>query len=169
MYDKANTHFNAYGSFISCSTLINEIRKDFPQLPELSLDDYEIEIQNIQKDELTRMLNITRNDTHIALTKKGKVHGKLIPSNIEHNSPNPNYIKHYTSNLNNVKVILFGDSFTGPMAFFLKECFGDLIRIRSSSIDEELVELIKPDIIIQEVVERNIDHLFLGKYHVPKI
>lgn len=87
--------------------------------------------------------------------------GKSINDPIENYfRKNDDYEKRYKSSVNNLKALIFRDSFSDAMIKFLKHSFGETVFIWHYTLDKELIEKEKPDIVIQIIVERNIEQLF---------
>jgi hypothetical protein len=69
------------------------------------------------------------------------------------------YEKRYKSNVNDLKVLVFHDSFTTALVPFIKESFGETVFIWKPNFNKTLIEKEKPDIVLQIVVERNLELL----------
>ena len=72
------------------------------------------------------------------------------------------YEQRYTSEANDLKILMFGDSFSTSLIKFLKESFGESVFIWHYRFNKQLIIDEKPDIVINEIVERN-----LGYYQNP--
>ena len=68
------------------------------------------------------------------------------------------YESRYIGNANKFKILVFHDSFFNGMSKFFKESFGETVFVWSD-LQFGLVEKEKPDILIYERVERDIDML----------
>jgi hypothetical protein len=53
-------------------------------------------------------------------------------------------------------LLLFGDSFSSPLVRMLKENFGRTIHCLQCSVDTGLIKQYKPDIVLFEVVQSNL-------------
>ena len=69
------------------------------------------------------------------------------------------YESRYIKSSQPLKIIMFGDSFSPFLTKFLKEHFREIVVIWGYKFDEKIIIDEKPDIVILEIVERNIDLL----------
>lgn len=69
------------------------------------------------------------------------------------------WIRYRNPSTNNLKVLIFRDSFTSGILPYLKESFGEILFIWDYKLNKELIEQEKPDILIHIIVERNITQL----------
>ena len=91
--------------------------------------------------------------------KGTKIKSKLkVPLNY-HFNPNL-YELRFSNDSAPLKILIFRDSFGQALSKFLKESFGETLFIWKRTFNHALIEAYQPDIIIDEVVERNVD-LFL--------
>ncbi|WP_187696246.1 alginate O-acetyltransferase AlgX-related protein [Xanthovirga aplysinae] len=160
LFHKTNTHWNDFGAFLGYRKLIHEIQKIYPEIKCMELGDLEKKIEISYQEDLTKMLNIKIKEERILLKKKYEKAAK-IPSQLE--VPNnffrlpQDYENRYTSDDNNLKLLMFRDSFSEALIKYMSESFGESIFIWSYRFDKELIEKEKPDIVIMEIVERSSD------------
>lgn len=166
LFDKTNTHFNGIGAFEASNTLIEEMRKKYPDIPSLIREDYTKSLYNPKTDELTRMLRVENKLDKITFMntsgKRANTGPKQLP--VPDRFPMKNfYEKRYVNEGKPYKVLMFGDSFMGQMVPFLKTQFGEVTFVGENMLNSEAVMIDKPDIVIQEIVERGMDLILLNQ------
>ena len=108
------------------------------------------------------MIKINIKEEHIKLIPKIEYQAielekkLLVPDNYFRASNNYEYRYKGKGKL---KVLVFRDSFSTSMIQFLKEYFGESIYIWHHDFNKEIIEQEKPDIVITEIIERDIDVL----------
>ncbi|HVD99684.1 MAG TPA: hypothetical protein VNB90_15855 [Cytophagaceae bacterium] len=161
LYEKTGSHWNDLGAFYGYKTLINRIHKDYPEIVPLELKDFNRIPKITYQEDLIKMLNESRLEKQISLTAKYPEASKQVASQLSispyYNKLPQDYEKRYKSNVNRLKVVMFRDSFSSAMLKYVKENFGEVVFVWSDRFDKELIETEKPDIVIQEVVEREVD------------
>ena len=164
LFDKTNTHFNGIGAYEASNTLIKEMQKIYPDIPSLSKEDYSRAVFNPNTDELTRMLRIENKLEKITFMpssgKRAKPAPKQLP--VPDRFPMKNfYERRYVNEGKPYKVLVCGDSFMGQMVPFLKTQFGEITFIGENVLNTDQIMLDKPDIVVQEIVERGMDLILL--------
>ncbi|AKD58827.1 hypothetical protein SD10_27505 [Spirosoma radiotolerans] len=162
-YCQTDTHWNEYGSLIATLTMVNRLRKDFPKLPVARLTDYAISpVPGIGGDLVTMLaLNHEVVDSIAYKIKPAKF---LLAQNIEQNEnlekglPSQRFV---TASSQLPKLLLIGDSFSFSMNQSLPGYFRESYLVRDHTCNMELIKKEHPDIIVFEIVERNI--AFLGQ------
>jgi alginate O-acetyltransferase complex protein AlgJ len=159
LYHKTNTHWNDIGAFWAYKSLIAKIQKDYPEIIDLKLENFTHKVELSYQEDLTGMLEIKREEERLLLHNNNST-AKSIKSKF----PVPFKYKHidyesrYKSQVNKIKLFVFRDSFCTNLKKFLKENFGESIFLWAY-FNEKLIEQEKPDIVILEIVERDLDQL----------
>jgi len=162
-YWKNDTHWNTYGAYIGYLKLINEIKKDFPDIQEVKETDINISEAPFLGPDLLKLLSM---DIEKGLEKYKNVLYKTVSLKKE----NFDYIKNdgkygingiITKSNKKYKVLVFRDSFTISMVPYISQTFGEVNYIWSHNLNEYeiLINNYKPDIVIYESVERYIENL----------
>lgn len=161
------THWNSFGAFLGYRTLMEYIVRDFPELKMLSLDDFKLNTVISGSDDLTGMLSLKIPEEDVVMEPKYNCNviqqdDKLtIP---DYFSGNPeNYEIRYINSTRPHKVLIFRDSFFIAMMPFIKDSFGESVFIWTP-YDRRVLEIEKPDLVICEMVERNIEDF--GNIHL---
>ncbi|MGC1633371.1 MAG: hypothetical protein WA749_14775 [Gelidibacter sp.] len=146
LYHKTDTHWNDYGAYWGYAETLEVIKKDFDITP-IQLSEYSMEATPINGD-ITAMINENIPENGIALQK-------IKPSQIDTISPIYTF-QHYKNRTKNLKLLMHSDSFSNAWIPFFNESFGETVYIRTYELNHALIEKIQPDIVIFEIVERNL-------------
>jgi alginate O-acetyltransferase complex protein AlgJ len=161
LYYKTDSHWNDYGAFLGYTELLKKIKSQFPEIPLLTLDNFQIDTTLSYQQDLTRMLAIKVKEEVIVLKptmpETSKLQEKRLVVPATYNRPPEDYEKRFKSNVNNLKVLVLHDSFTTHLRQFIKESFGETVFIWDTRFDKQLIEKEKPDIVIQIIVERHLE------------
>ncbi|BDS14845.1 alginate O-acetyltransferase AlgX-related protein [Aureispira anguillae] len=159
LYHKTNTHWNDYGAYWGYKALASSIKQQYPKLLIPTLDSFELLTEISDQEDLTGMLNIKVKEERIVLQPKNSIAQEkkstlAVPKNTK------NYVFNYTSTANKIKVLAFRDSFFTNLMKFMNETFGETVYIWRL-FDEEVIKIEQPDIVILEIIERDLDNLLL--------
>ncbi|RYF63763.1 MAG: hypothetical protein EOO39_27930 [Cytophagaceae bacterium] len=162
-YCQTDTHWNEYGSLIATLTMVNRLRKDFPKLPVARLTDYTISTTQGVGGDLVTMLALNRElvDSIAYKIKPAKfllAQNTEVIDNLEQGLPSQRFV---TTSNQLPKLLLIGDSFSFSMNHSLPGYFRESYLVRDHTCDMKLVKKEHPDIVVFEIVERNIG--FLGQ------
>jgi alginate O-acetyltransferase complex protein AlgJ len=162
LYYKTDSHWNDYGSFLGYQSIMERIKQDFPEVELPKLEDFDTTTIG-SYDDLVKMFGKKAPETSFAFKQKrpeqGLEQARQLPLPSDFVMASDWYEKRYKSNVNKLKIIVFRDSFSHALVKYIKEHFGETVFIWSYSLDKELVEREKPDIVLYEIVERHIDYL----------
>ena len=154
------THWNSFGAFLGYRTLMDCIVRDFPDLKVLSLNDFKFDTTTSFTNDLIRMLFLTIPEDEVILEQEYVSNARQektrlpVPDSYTRNSND--YEIRFINKSRPLKVLIFRDSFFIAMIPFFKETFGESVFIWSG-YDRRLIDIEKPDLIICEVIEREID------------
>jgi hypothetical protein len=159
VYHQTDTHWNDYGTMVGSATLLERIRQDQPAIPPMRLSDFNIQQQKGVGGDLVNMLTVQEE-------QKDPIYYYIQPSGsrtARQTATIPNEKSGFQSTRftgsGSGKLLFIGDSFSHSMMQFLPAYFQDSYFVRGSQLDTELVRSERPDIIVIEVVERNISTL----------
>ena len=150
VYYKTDSHWNDLGAFIAYQHIIDYIKKDI-SIEKLELEDYNISKELKVLGDNTQMVNIREKTEVVNFEKK-------TPTKIKILSDNQKYL-HFKNEKKDYKLMLYRDSFSNALIPFFNENFGDAIYIRDYNINKKDIEKNNPDVVILELVERNINYL----------
>lgn len=161
LYRKNDTHWNSMGAFVAYEEVVKTLEAGSIITAPVKLTNYSIK-EEISGGDLANMLSMN----NILLDKQLK----LIPNfkskvvDVEVNRelfPNPNklVVKENTSLESHSKLLMFRDSFAVDMIPFLSESFSRSVYIWDHKFNSNIIENEKPDVVVYELVERNIRSL----------
>ncbi len=139
IYYTTDTHWTYLGAYFGYVELINTIQKDFKDiaLKPLDIKDFKKEEYIYDRPDLLNMVNIGAKNTEKSFK----------------------YICPLDENRSNLRVLAFGDSFYEHLDPYLRCTFKYVKYINSNTIDFNAVKDFKPDVVIFEIVQRNIRQL----------
>ncbi|MBT8262170.1 MAG: hypothetical protein KJO05_05060 [Bacteroidia bacterium] len=162
LFYKTNTHWTDIGAYWGYYNLMLEIKKGFPEVQILPISAVEREVKTTNSEDLTRMLRIEVGEEVIQLVNNNKQSiglEKQLPVPDYYKSNPSTYEYRYKSDVNDLKVLMLGDSFSTALRQFLRESFGEIVILRSYTLSESIIEKEAPDILIHQFVERGVDML----------
>jgi hypothetical protein len=162
IYHVTDTHWNDRGAYVAYRAIMDRIRQWFP---EVSLTQNRIvETKNIlgTGGDLAGMLDMadTMQEERPVLMIEPTICSARIELDIaELDAANPNKPKPYMTKCNKSKIraVVFRDSFFEPVIPFITEDFNQIVYIWQQydhAIMKKLIEQQKPQIVIEEMVER---------------
>ena len=135
-YHKTDTHWNDYGSFLAYGQLCEQLTTWFPGLKAQSFEDFDVSVKDAEggpkrpRRAQTTRLRPTADAEHHALSIN--VHGELDRAMVLH------------------------DSFFSSMQPFFNEHWKRVRYVWTDGFPVELIEAERPQIVIQELVERKL-------------
>lgn len=156
-----NAHWNKYGAFIGYLELMDRVKKYLPTVNVLSWNDFTIE-KYYRETKVYNSVPFSEEDYDLKYNK--------VPTAIQTNNDifdelnlGNSIVTYSYKNLNKnlPKALILGDSyFYGFLIPELAESFSELTFIHADNLDkiQNLVELVNPDVVIFENVERMWDH-----------
>jgi hypothetical protein len=173
LYFQTDSHWTPQGAYEGYKTLIDVLRQDFPAIP--SLLQYDLVEQEATSSEysytgdLTRMLGLPDQEpTSVfqARFPRAKVwdQGAYVPiidGNWKFPRQEPVY---YLSEANDLRILVLGDSYAYQWVPLMAEAFGHTVMSNQTYFAAQLIDKVKPDIVLHEVLERGIDRLADSTY-----
>jgi hypothetical protein len=160
LYLKTDSHWNHFGLFIGYQTLMNEISIDFSNIHVLNLDQFKIDSVEDYSGDLTKMISLRVRDQKIGLTPIFKTEATIEKTRI----PLPKkytrsiFERRFVNKNKKYKALIFHNSFFKFMPKFMKENFRESVFLRSS-FNYTIIDSEKPDLIIYQIAERELDVL----------
>lgn len=168
LYHKTDTHWNDYAGFFAYQSTLEAIENDFKDrsFKTFSLNDMNIEIINEPIGDLNEMLQLEKSEDFVHLNFKDTPQSKPLAKTLDipfgyHKDPK-SYETRFESHTNDLKLLVFNDSFFGYYSKYLAENFGSSVFIWNYVFDKDLILAEKPDILYHEIVERDVDFLLLN-------
>ncbi|WP_157998031.1 alginate O-acetyltransferase AlgX-related protein [Bizionia argentinensis] len=155
LFFKTDSHWNDFGAFIGYTETLRYINQDFI-VPNVKLTDYKIEIKSVRQGDIIKMINLDIEESTVTLTKK-------IASEITFKNIDQNYFQMVNPD-KKLKVFMHHDSFSYAWMPYFNESFGEIHYLKSYALSKKLIEQETPNIVIFEIIERNIDILLNNKF-----
>ena len=169
LYFKLDDHWNQLGGFYAVNEILKCISKDFPSVTTNKLDDYIIKKHFTDTGNLLEMISNIKGmkDTVVQLQPKSGFKAKEVPlvnyPVIESFSDPDEYEKdREIAGSKQAKILIISDSFGLNTYPFLSEQFRRSVKIFDAweyKLNEEIVEVEKPDIQLLILWEANIKSL----------
>jgi alginate O-acetyltransferase complex protein AlgJ len=158
-YFQTDTHWNSFGAFVAYQGLINALQKQIPDLKPLGLDCFtrkpsiarggDLAVCIGQEDEMPETLGVTFRP----LEPLQPLQPLLRDS---HDGQNGSIVTQNPAKRG--KVILFRDSFANAWVPFIGYHFNQAIYLPQRVWDRNMLEREKPDLVIDEIVERKFNN-----------
>ena len=163
LYYKTDSHWNQIGMYYGYLRLMKSICPSFPMVKILQFDNFSIDSSNRNyTGDMAWQLSLKTKEPRFNLTSLIKKERVKLPNKYKRPSSyvyNPeSYERRYENMNGKLKVLIFHDSFFQEMQKFIAESFQNTVFIWST-MDKGIIEKEKPDIVIREMVEREIDQL----------
>jgi alginate O-acetyltransferase complex protein AlgJ len=160
IYFKTDTHWNFEGGFFATEKLIDSLRDWFPNLKTIPFSETKLSTTDLQNGDLAGMLGFDgmMTETQPVVVPHGKFSWHLSKDmSTDFNDPALTY-KPFATESDDKKLpraIAFRDSFFQIARFFVSEHFSRVAYYwEFKPFPTDVIEREKPDIVIQEIVER---------------
>ncbi len=155
-----NAHWNIYGAFIGYKTIMERVKNYFPNISALDFRDY-----TITEYEESRKLNgiVSLTEPSYNFTPNFSPTAKLSGDEYwkDKHLLRAEHMRYINSNENLPKILVIGDSYFYGSSILpiFAESFSELIFIHNFEAERisDFVNILKPDIVIYEMVERMFD------------
>lgn len=160
IYEKTGTHWNEYGAFIAYCELINEVRKNYPNISAPDINNYTLRTETVGGSDLAILLSL-QNQKQDELVYLDPLSPRIAKNtSVAFENPNPNpvmpLVAKEVANNELPHALIFRDSFANHLIPYLSEDFKRSVYVWMYKIDPKIVDLEKPDLVILEVSERNL-------------
>ncbi|MGC1377653.1 MAG: hypothetical protein WA821_15570, partial [Anaerolineales bacterium] len=159
IYYKTDTHWNAYGAFIGYTEIMRALSKTYPQLAPKSLKDFKIITSQPYAHDIPQIMGATT-----LLEPKAIFDPKENDlSWVTLNDDNPVPLQVSTTSKKDLPALLmYVDSYGDGMKDFIAPHFSKATFILTSTeypdaLSLKTIDIVKPDVVIVEVVERFFD------------
>lgn len=160
IYYQTDTHWNAYGAYIAYREIMNRVSQDYPDLRPLSLADFEFTETAPKTMDIARLLG-----SDFLQEPAVMIQPNFASSAYFYRIPPSSNVSVSSSKLGLGRTLLvYHDSFGDTLNEFLQYSFEDVVYIRGAISDGSLasaawVDSVEPDVIVIEIVERNMVYL----------
>jgi len=166
LYYNTDQHWNKYGALIGYSKIIAEIRKDFPEIPMPSIDQFEITSEEINGKVLAKTILMENDfdDFQINVNLKDQNFSKVKRENdykpFEKFPYKNEYQLHYETNNDSLpNIVLIRDSYANGMLSYFPTSFNKSTMIWDNwnyRLNKNILENEKPDIVLTLIIEANL-------------
>lgn len=163
LYYKTDSHWNQIGMYFGSLSLMKTIGSSYPMLKILKFEDFSIDSSKCNfNGDLAGQLSLKTPERKYVLTSVCHIERIKLPKKLTIPASyafNPKlYERRFEIKNGNLKILIFHDSFFQEMHKFIAESFRETVFIWSVW-EKEIIEQEKPDIVVYEMVEREIDKL----------
>ena len=166
LYHKLDSHWNSNGAWLGYKTMLNNIKQDFPSVVILSENNLQSDTLINQRTDLLHFLKSDMKESqvfHLPLSTNAELNTNEVQLNcLDDLDKRPFHYKlAYKNDKAYYKALVFRDSYCRAMMPYINESFGEVLYIYDA-FREDIVMEYKPDIVIDQFVERNLLNL-IGK------
>ena len=161
-YMHTDTHWNDYGAFVATMAIMKRIRQDFPAMPAADEKACTVRAKKGYSGDLAVMLALnqavwdkTNYQIDLPVSLRAKEVQKIANTELG-GWPSQRFV---STNVDAPDLLFVGDSFTLSLRQFVPGYFSHSYIVRSNSLTDKLISSEKPDVVILEIVERNITNL----------
>lgn len=137
LYFKTDTHWTYFGAYFGYLSVMENLKNDF-DIKEKPLSSFKKEEYTNKTPDLADIINIGEKSFEKSIKFSCNNDARKIDK----------------------KVLLFGDSFLEYLKPYFECTFYEVRFINQPAFNKEIVENFNPDIVIMEIVQRNVRHLF---------
>ena len=172
IYYTTDIHWNPWGGFIGYRVLMNELRKQHPELGlPCQADDYVVELDTNDNGDLALQIALNDKLTRVTPMMVPHVPFQAIPL-AEEPLPASAFFKfkpvfYQGPDPKAPKLLMFRDSFAVYLMPYLNEHFSRSVYVWTPILIPDIVEKEKPDIVVQEIMEVFLTDLLEDKLTDP--
>ncbi|MBF0319826.1 MAG: hypothetical protein HQL01_08500 [Nitrospirae bacterium] len=164
LYHKTDTHWNYYGAYWAYRKIMETLKEDYPALDAMDIPEFTLHPKGLKGGDLYRLLSLADlfTDTDMVFVPIKPVRSVLgKPGNYANPcwDPNTPIVVKEVDDKSLPKVVIFRDSFFIALLNFFAEHFQRSVFLWTMTFDKDIIEKERPDIVITEIVERDIDRL----------
>jgi|GEM_PF-1612633 len=160
LYHKTDTHWNTFGAYFAYRKIMNVLNEDFPG------EFKPVPLKNMKRHKhertmlgLARMLDYPIHETTNEVKIKNMRSKKQTPKLNMKDKKNAKTELRFKAPKKKRKAVIIRDSFSSALVGFLKEHFEEVVFIWKPRLNKDIILKEKPDIVIYEIVERNVDNI----------
>lgn len=151
VYKSTDSHWSPYGAWVGYSTVIEKMAADFPEIIPLKTTDFNLEEKVISNGDLAKIAgNLKISESVLFLNTKDK-------DRITYDKFYENGVSYTTSEITGSdlpRAVVFRDSFFSALQPYFAEHFSYAIYAWTATFDWDLIDEVKPDIVIIALTER---------------
>jgi hypothetical protein len=156
-YYRTDSHWNAFGGYVASEEIVRTLSRQLPELHPVPLEAFRLLSSHGKGGDLADLIGICAEDEEVTLMPEPML--PIIKESVE----NPSLVRPncYSTNASaSLTAVVFRDSFGTALRPFLGYCFRNVCYIwTAKDFDPKLVEQARPNVVISEIAERNLDGL----------
>lgn len=160
LYFKTDSHWNDLGAYLGYLAVMNEIHRDHPDVHVVQIDEIKRGKVATGPNDLTYLYGRKDKELQLVFTIKDPkaelVKEKRLAIPLDIYTDRTAYEDRFINPARKYKVLMFRDSFGSATMKYFAESFGEVVFI-FSGFDQNVIDVEKPDIVIHEVTERDLD------------
>lgn len=171
LFNKTDTHWNDYGSFLAYESIMQTLSKEFPNLLPHKISEYSVDTVKGKGMNMLDMLGIYHPvyENKILCKPNSFKSQSIIEKKKRYTAPKLFSLKNeyefvYTNDNDSLpKLLMIRDSFARTVIPFLKDHFSESVYIFDGwhhDFNEDIVIQEKPDIFIQFIVESQLESIY---------
>jgi alginate O-acetyltransferase complex protein AlgJ len=159
IYYKTDTHWNSYGAYVAYREIMDDISQVYPDVHPHALEDFVIEEGDSSPRDLARLMGldfIVEPNISVALDGSSDAYFQRIP-------PLSNISFSWADSGSKEKLLVYHDSFGDAINNFLQYSFSEVVYVHNGQYEcpatGSWIDTFKPDVVVIEVVERDLIYL----------
>ena len=161
LYYQTDTHWNNVGTLIGCAALLNAIRVARPRLEAVTLPNYTIKKQRGIGGDLVSLFMFKekiRDSVYYDIQPVARLKPQPADTIPDPSGGYPAF-RFGGQDPRQPRLLLVGDSFSNSLMEMLPGYFSASYFVRSRHLDPALIKAERPDVVVVEIVERNLNWL----------
>ncbi len=161
VYFRTDSHWNDRGAFVAYQQILAALAARFPELTPLPRSAFQAVTRDMPGGDLAQMLKLS-DRLHddklelLPLAPLARRTSETVPMNDKARLPHLQPIVMERAGAAGRKALVFYDSFGELLVPFLSEHFARTVYLPEDVLDPAMVERERPDVVIQEIVERKL-------------
>jgi hypothetical protein len=170
LYHRTDTHWNDFAGFLANQEMMKSVISTFAdkEFIKFELEDMKIDTTLDPIGDLNQMLRIKKEEAFIHFDFKDKQDFEILeprlPIRKDYHKDPAFYELRYRSPQNDLKLVMICDSFSGYFRRYFKCNFGETLILWDFVFNPDIMKSEQPDIVIHEIVERDLDFLMETYY-----
>lgn len=154
-YHRTDTHWNQFGAYMGYREVVRHLARWFPDVRPWPMSDFELRIRHAPGGDLAQVLGLPDLLQEEWIELEPRIARAAQIANQESSAAGPTLItEHQDASL--PRAVVLHDSFTTSLWPFLSEHFSHVQYIGTYGFESDAIEAAKPDVVIQEFVERTL-------------
>ncbi len=166
VYRKTDTHWSGWGIYFAYNSIMTKVSEEFPLLKPIPASEFIFKRRLVLGGDLVLMLGldeIIEDEDFLLKPKKLRMAYKEQLEDFKKYQHGA--VRMLSPDKTLPKAVILHDSFTDLLRPFLSEHFSEVVYFPYKDLTEEIIEKYKPEIVIEEIVERKAVTSLPGNSH----